>query len=199
MTTQSLSSITLKTIENYRHAAELAVSAYRVGNHRLVSAVSDGLEKNVYSRTAKVAPQFTTRLTQVRDSLNGMIVKGIDEVSSRSEQAIEATSTNAVAGVKKVADIAAGVDNRIVANGIQTAVRLSLPGAQAALAVSAKIVEGADALSRVAGGESLKTEKVVKTVRKAAVRAKTATKAAVRKTTVSAKKTTARAKRKLAA
>jgi hypothetical protein len=185
MTAQTLSTVTLQTIANYRHAATLTLGAYLTGTQRLIAAVNAGLDKNVYSRTTKVAPQVTSRLVQVRDGVNGIIVKGVEQVSSRSTQAIETASTSAIAGVKRVADIAAGFDNRIVANGIETAVRLGLPGAQAALAVSARIAEGAGALSRAAGG---KAPKVAKTARKVAVRKPAAV-----------KKTAARARRKLAA
>jgi hypothetical protein len=191
----------------------LAVDAYRAGSHRLIEAVNGSLEKNVYSRTGKVAPQLTNTLMQVRGGLTDIIVKGVDEMSLRSEKVIEVSSTTAAAQVAKVAEFAAGIDNRIVVNGIEAAVRLSMPGAQAALAVSAKVAEGADALSRAAGVKKAKA-RVVKTARKKAAGAKRAvvrkassTKAAVtrkaavtkRKVVAVTKAPVARARRKLAA
>jgi len=206
MTIQTLSTVTLQTIENYRNAAALAVNAYRTGSNRLIEAVNDSLEANVYSRTGRVAPQLTNKLIQVRGGLTDIIVKGIDGVSERTDKAIEASSNTATKSVTKVAEFAAGIDNRVVANGIEAMVRLSLPGAKVGLAVSAKLAEGVDTLSRAAAGKKVKPARVAKTVKKAAVSAKHAvlrktvkTQAAVtRKAAAAPKATVARAKRKVA-
>jgi len=207
MNVQTLSKVTLETIQNYRNAATLAVDAYRAGSHRLIKAVNGGLEKNVYSRTGKVAPQLTNTLMQVRSGFTDIIVKGIDGASMRTEKAIEVGSDAASKGVTQVAEFAAGIDNRVVANGIEAAARLSLPGAKAALAVSAKVAEGVDALSRATGGgRKVKPARVVKKAKKTAVVRKIAsTKAVVkrklavpRKAAVVAKAPVARARRKVA-
>ena len=214
MTIQTLSTVTLATIENYRHAASLAVMAYRTGSNRLIDAVNDSLQTNVYSRTDKVAPQLTSKMLQVRGGLTDIIVKGIDAVSTGSDKAIEASSTTATKGVVKVAKFAAGIDNRVVANGIDAVVRISMPGAQMARTVSAKVAEGAGTLSRVAAGKKVKPVRAVKAVKKAAVATKrtvvrkaAATQVAVTKkatavktkAAVATKKTVASAKRKVAA
>ena len=67
--------------------------AFCAGSHRLIDAVNEGLINNVYTRTAKVAPQLTETLSQVRGNLSDIIVKGVDGVSSGTEKAIEATIT----------------------------------------------------------------------------------------------------------
>ena len=127
MTVQTLSSVTLETIENYRQAATLAVDAYRAGSLRLIGAVNGGID-SVYSRTGKVAPQLTKTVAQLRGDLSDIIVKGVGEVASRTDKVIEASSETAVVGVTKVAKFSARIDNPIVANGLEAAVRLSLPG-----------------------------------------------------------------------
>lgn len=172
MSIQTLSTVTLETIENYRNAATLAVNAYRTGTNRLIGAVNDSIETNVYSRTGRIAPQLTNRLIQVRGNLTDIIVKGIDGVSTQTEKAIEVSSTTATKSVTKVTDFAAGVENRMAVNGIEAMVRISMPGAKAALAVSAKLAEGVDTLSRAAAGKPVKATRAVKTVKKTAVRAK---------------------------
>lgn len=172
MTQATLSTVTLATIENYRHAASLAVKAYRTGSNRLIDAVNTSIEANVYSRTEKVAPQLTAKLAEVRTGLTDIMVKGIDSVSTGSDKAIEASSSTAAQGVAKVAKFAASIDNRVVANGIDAVVRLSMPGAQIAKTVSAKVAEGADTLSRVAAGKQAQPAHAVKAVKKAAVAAK---------------------------
>lgn len=201
MTLQTLSTVTLETIENYRHAAALAVSAYRTGSNRLIGAVNVGLQDRLYSRTVKVAPNLTNAMIQVRGGLTNMIVKGVDTVGTRTEQAIEVGSVSAVKGVTQVAEFAAGIENRVAANGIDAVVRFTLPAAQIARTVSSKVVAGADKLSNAAAGSEAKVARVVKTAKKAAGRAKatvTRKAAAPKKATVAAKKTVARASRKVA-
>ena len=43
MTTPSLRTVTLKTVANYRHAAERTLRAYRSGSQRLIAVVRDGI------------------------------------------------------------------------------------------------------------------------------------------------------------
>lgn len=172
MTQQTLSTVTLATIENYRHAASLAVMAYRAGSNRLIDAVNSSIDANVYSRTEKLAPQLTSKLVQVRTGMTDIMVKGIDSVSTGSDKAIEVSSTTATQGVAKVAKFAAGIDNRVVANGIDAVVRLSMPGAQMAQTLSAKVAVGADNLSRAAAGKKSPVARAAKAVKKAAVVAK---------------------------
>lgn len=188
MTAQTLSSVTLETIENYRNAAMFAVDAYRAGSLRLIDVVNSGID-SVYSRTGKVAPQLTKSVAQVRGDLSDIIVKGVGEVASRTDKVIEVSSETAIAGVGKVARFTAGIDNAIVANGLETAVRLSMPGAQVARTVSAKVAMGADALARAAGGKKIARAKPVVHAKKAAATAKrkVVRKAAAAKTAVTRK------------
>jgi hypothetical protein len=212
MTVQTLSSVTLETIENYRNAAMYAVDAYRAGSLRLIDAVNSGID-TVYSRTGKVAPQLTKTAAQLRGDLSDVIVKGVDEVVSRSDKMIEASSDAAVTGVTKVAKFASGIDNAIVVNGLEAAVRLSMPGAQVARTVSAKVAEGADALARAAGGKKGAVRKAAAGAKKAAAttqrklvrKAKSAQtavsrkSAAPRKAVAATKAKAARAKRQISA
>jgi hypothetical protein len=64
-----------------------------------------------------------------------------------------------------------------VANGLQTASRLTLPGAKVALIVSSKIAQGANALANAAGARPLR-----RVARKAAPGAKRRAAPASRKT-----------------
>lgn len=154
MTRPNLSTVTLKTLENYRHAANRAVVAYHVGGKRLLGLVNGALQDSVYPRTAKVAPFTTGRMDAVRGSVSKLIVKGVDQVAQRSEQAIDFSADTAAAQVSKVAGFTAGIDNTMLANGLHAAARLTMPAAQVALAVSSKIAQGANALAGAAGATS---------------------------------------------
>ena len=162
MTTQTLSRVTLQSIENYRTAASQAVVAYRLGSHRLVGVVNGALKNSVYPRTAKLAPRTTDRIDDLRGNVSDVIAKGIDLVADGAERAIELGSNTATSQLGKVTELAAAVDTPLLASGLQTAARLSLPGAKVALVVSGKVAEGATALADAAGARPVR-----KAVRKA--------------------------------
>jgi hypothetical protein len=203
MTIQTLSTVTLETIENCRHAAALSVKTYRSGGRRLIHAVQNGLQRNVDSRTRQVAPQLTDTLVQVRGGLADIFVKGLDNVSTGAEKAIELSSETAVKGVRQVARFAAGVDNRVAANGIDAVVRLSMPGAQVVRSLSARVVKGVDKLSHAAAGKPARVagaakQTAVRARRVALRKASTVKSAMSRKATVSPRKTVAKTKAVLA-
>lgn len=197
MNTPTLSHLTLQTLDNYRAAANQAVVAYRLGSHRLVNVLNATLENSVYPRTAKLAPKATRRIDGVRGNVSDVVVKGIDQVAERTEQAIEMSSTAAAAQVKKVARFAAGIDNDIVAGGLQAAARFTLPGAKVALVVSGKVAEGAHALAGAAGARPARNanHKAARpTARTTAGKStvKSTVKAAVKATGETSRKTTTR-------
>jgi hypothetical protein len=182
MSTQTLSNLTLQTLENYRTAATQAVVAYQLGSHRLVGVVNGALENGIYPRTARLAPRVTGRMDQVRGNVTEIVVKGIDQVAARTEKAIELGSTTAAAQVTRVAEFAAGIDNQTVANGLQAVARLTMPGAKVALAVSGKLAEGAHALADAAGARAVR-----RAARKAAAGAKRKAAPVARKAKATAK------------
>jgi hypothetical protein len=164
----TLIGVTLETLENYRVAATRAVAAYRHGGHRLVQAVDSAFKTAVRPRLATLAPRAVPPVNRVRDSLTVLANKGIDQVATRTDQAIDQGSAKTAAQISKVAEFAAGLHNPMVASGLDTMARLSLPGAKAALRVSGKVADGADALVRAAGGRPA----AKKAVRKSAATAK---------------------------
>ncbi|EGJ12331.1 MULTISPECIES: hypothetical protein [Rubrivivax] len=151
MSTQDLASVTLKTIENYRAAAEKTVAAYRFGGHRLVGLVDGVIEKGVYTRTARIAPRTTDKMNALRGTVAGTVDKGIDEVADRAVKLVDLGGDTAAAQVAKMADLAAGVDNTVLANGLHTAAKMTLPGAKIALKLSTTVVRGAERLADAAG------------------------------------------------
>jgi hypothetical protein len=194
MKTESLRSVTLATIENYRTAATQATRAYRLGTRRLISAVNAGLEKNIDTRTAKLVPQVADALMGLRGRVSDAMFKGIDEVSTRTEQAVDMGSDGAARQVSKVADFADGVANPTLANGLQAAARMSLPVAKMGLTVSGKVADGAKALSEAAQGEG-----VVKRATRATRRASADVVDMVSDVATKAGKTATRAKRQVKA
>lgn len=168
MNTQTLNGVTLETLNNYRTAATQAMVAYQLGGHRLVNAVNSVLANSVYPRTASLAPRATVRMDEVRGNISDVVAKGIDQITERTVKAIESSSTVAAAQLNKVSEFAAGIDNQIVVNGLQAAARLTMPGANVALAVSSKVAEGANALAHAAGASKALRKAAAGVKRKAA-------------------------------
>ena len=205
MTIQTLSSVTLATIENYRHAANLAARAYRTGTERLIDAVNTSLETRVDPRTSEFVPRLTKTMKQMRGRVSEFTVKRVDEVSGLAEKAVDIGSDGAARQVHRIADFAAGVETPILANGLQAAARLSMPTAKVALAVSKKVNEGAKTLSSVARGKSIKavaeeakagaTRQIKRTQRRATQVKREAVKT-VRAAAAAPRKTAARVSRK---
>ena len=142
MNTSSLRAVTLKTVANYAQAAERAVVAYRVGGHRLIAAMQRGVDLAAQNGPERLA----TALRRAGGNVSDLASTGLDAVSSRTERAIEIGSTGVTAQLARAADLAEGVDNKLVASGLQAVARISLPGAQAALALSERVVAGAGKL-----------------------------------------------------
>lgn len=206
--TSTLNSVTLATIENYRHAANQAARAYQLGSQRLIHAMNGSLEKNVDGRIHSVAPQLGNSIVSARSRVTEIVVKGINEVTKRTEQAVDMGSDNAAAQVKKVTKLVGGIDNSTVAQGLATVARLSLPVAKVGLTVSSKVAEGANALTsavREKKASKPAADTTVKAVARTATRAKRTVVAAstkavktVKATAAAPKKAVVRAKRKLA-
>ena len=145
MTQTTLRAVTLKTVANYAQAAERAVGAYRRSGHRLISLLQRGVDRAAKQGSERLA----NALRHASGNVGGLAAKGLDAVSRRTEQAIELGSTHMTTQLGRVADLAEGVDNRVLVSGVLAAVRISLPGAKAALALSQRVAAGADKLAGV--------------------------------------------------
>lgn len=171
MTKNTLRTVTLETVANYRQVAEHAIGTYRASGHRLLAMMSRNFDRG----TRRIAPQLAELLRQTSSKVSEVAAKGIDSVSAQTERVIEVGAAGVNARIVRVADLVEGIENRYVATGLETAARFSLTGAQAALTVSEKLAAGADKLAEIVGGKRVRGTKAV-------ARAKTAVRAARRAT-----------------
>lgn len=186
MTQNTLRTVTLETVANYREVAEHAVGAYRASGHRLLAMMSRNLDRSA----DRIVPRLAAALRQTSATVSDVAAKGIDSISARTERVIEIGSARVSARIGRVADLVQGIENRYVATSLETAARFSLTGAQAALTLSEKLAAGADKLAAVVGGKHVRGTKAV-------ARAKTAVKAA-RRAAAPAKPRTASATKAMA-
>ena len=189
MSQASLRAVALETVANYSRAAELTVGAYRAGGHRLIAVMQRGVDQAASRGAERLAPRLAAAIRRVSDRVGSIAGKGLDAVSASTERAIELGKAGFTAQVERVASLAEGVDNRALSSGLQGAVRLSLPGAQAALAVSERVAASADKVyGTVAGKQAAKPARraAAKPARKAKRVAAPAKPAARRKAAVKA-------------
>lgn len=202
MNRQNLRSVTLKTLENYRLAAEHTVRAYRHSGQRLVRAMSTQLQRGVDAGVARLAPQWVERLQQMQGQVRSYALKGIEQVTHRTEGMIGSGTALAATQIRRAAERAAAIENRALASGLEAAARFTLPGAQAALAFSERLAGGATRLSSVAAGRTTvkaAVREVTEPVEKAAAKATKSVKKTVRKTVRAAKPAAEKAAEKAAA
>lgn len=155
MTQASLRSLTLQTLSNVGRAAELSVGTYRDGGHRLIALVQRGIGQTAGRGARRLSPRLAAvlrRISGLGDQVGGVAVKGLDAVSAGYERAISFGQSGLTTQVRRIAALADGIDNRVVNAGLRTAVRLSLPGARVALAISERVAAGAETVhGKVAG------------------------------------------------
>jgi len=149
--TTSLRTVTLQTVANYRHAAERTLGASRHTGERLIAVMRASVERAARAGAEPYVPAFAAVLRRAGDNLGKLAGQGLAAVSERTSRAIAAGADGVVSQVERVAGLADGVDSKVVASGLQAAVRVSLPGAQVALALSERVALGADKLADVAG------------------------------------------------
>lgn len=152
MTEKKLSTVALQTIVNYRDAAENAVKAYRLGGHRLANAVNGRMNESVFKRTGKIVPAVSDQASRLHNRAFAMTTDGIDLLSKQSTKLISISANTVAAGVSKIADGAAKVDNPYLSKGLDAAAKINLPSAKLALAISEKLAQGAESLSSAAAG-----------------------------------------------
>ncbi len=136
MSEATLRAMTQETVDNYRQVAEHAINAYRAGGHRLLGLMSRNVERVTQRGAERLAPRLAAAVRRTSDKMAVAAAKGIDAVSARSEQVVEAGSTGVGQQLGRVADFVEGLEIRYLAGGLQAAARVSLTGARAALSLS---------------------------------------------------------------
>jgi|GEM_PF-668412 len=168
MTAHSLRTVTLKTVANYSRAAERAVGAYRAGGRRLIALVQRGVDQAAERGAQRLAPRLAAALHSASHRVGQLATQGVEAVSSRTEQVIGLGASGVTSQIERVAVLAGGVDFPVVVSGLQVVARLSLPGAQAALALSERVAAGADKLYGASGARRPQAKAAARRARRAA-------------------------------
>ena len=102
MTTPSLCTVTLKTVANYRHAAERTLRAYRSGSQRLIAVVRDGVDQAAQRGAEPYVPALAAAVRRAGDNLGQLAHQGLDAVSERSSRAIAVSADSMTTQVQRV-------------------------------------------------------------------------------------------------
>lgn len=144
MSQATLQSVTLETLATAVKTAEHAVEVYRAGGRRLVAVIDERVTGRAVTRTERYAPKLAAAMRRSGDRAGKLAVKGIEAVSKRTDALITASSARVAAQVRRLARVAGGVRNPILAGGLEAAARLSMPGAKAALVITERVAAAAD-------------------------------------------------------
>ena len=142
MTPTTLRAVTLKTVANYTHVARRTLAAYRVGGQRLIAVVQRGLD----TAAARSPASLAGLLRSASGRAGSVAGQGLTAVSQRAGQVIDLSSNGINRQLGRAAGWIEGVENTTVVNSLQAVAHISLPGAQAALALSERMAAGADKL-----------------------------------------------------
>jgi hypothetical protein len=172
MTQQTLSTVALESFENAAQAATTAIGAYRAGWHRVIKAVSKDMATRGARRVEPYLPRLASAMRQGSAQGGELAVKGIDAMCDCTQRLFAGTSAGVASQVRRASKLASGIESRWLTSGLATASRISMPGAEAALAVSRRMAGGASKLSqRARGGPARSVKAAVAKVHPAATRA----------------------------
>lgn len=146
MSQATLKTVTLETLATAVKAAEQAVDAYRAGGRRLVATLDERVAQRTAARAERYAPKLAAALRRSSTRANTWALKRIDAVGQRTDALITAGSAQVAAQVRRLARVADGVQNPMVAKGLDAAARATLPGAKAALALTERVAAAAEKL-----------------------------------------------------
>ncbi len=145
MTTTTLRAVTQQTVANCAQAAARALGAYQAGGHRLIRSMQSGVDMAARQGAERLAPRLAAAVRRASGRVGTLAAQGLDALSSGTGRAISASHSGVRSQVNRIADLAAraeGADNRLLSGGVQSAARISLPGAQAVLALSQVVAAG---------------------------------------------------------
>lgn len=145
MITTTLRAVTQQTVANCAQAAERALGAYRAGGHGLIRSVQRGVDMAARQGAERLAPQLAAAMRRASGRVGTLAANGLDTLSHGTGRAIVASHSGVRSQINRIADLAAraeAADNRLLAGGVQSAARVGLAGAQAALALSHLVVAG---------------------------------------------------------
>lgn len=155
MSQARLSTLTLNTVDHVRSAAEHTLSAWRGGSMSLIDLLEDGMQQAARRGAKPLVPAVADMVERGTDRVSRIARDGVVAAHRRTGRAIVASSSAAQRQVKRLAMMADGVDNKVLARSLQMAAQASLPGARLAEVVTHRVADGARVLAERLDGKAL--------------------------------------------
>lgn len=165
MTTENLSAITVRTIDQYNLAGKTLVASYRTGVRRLLDVAaartSALLEQN---KSQLISAEVKERLLGGQRKYYGFLVERVDADTSAAVSLMDYVATASVSGVESLASRAAKIESPVATTLLNSFETLNLPLANLSAGIADKIVEGAKQIEARVSGESKAGAKSVQDV-----------------------------------
>lgn len=141
MSTQSLSAVSLETINLYANAAKAIVGAYRVGTTRTLRGLKGRLASGLNSDSVQISDSLKSSMLAAEQQIASLVHGGVEAAASAYERAIEAAATAATTGVNRVAAAASQLQNGLPGTTAEALIALQMPGAQLSRDMAARVAE----------------------------------------------------------
>ena len=158
MSNQTLSAVSLETINLYANAAKSIVGAYRAGSSRALQGLEGRLATGLNSERVQISESLKTSLLAAEQQIAAIIRGSYEGASSAAERVIEAATSVATTGVNTVSAATSQVQAGLPGNAAEALFTLQMPGAQLSRDVAARVADAAQKVAdRVAAGEPVVT------------------------------------------
>ena len=151
----TLTALTTDLIESYGNTAKNVISAYRVGNERVVGMMDQRWEKAVNASGQRLTSEVRTNALAAQRKLCGYYIKGVEIGSDGAETAIAKVVELAAKGLQQVAANAARFEKSTGVTALNKLAGAAVPAAQAVNKVANRIEKkSGELVSTVAGKKS---------------------------------------------
>ncbi len=155
MTTQTLSAVAIRTIDQYNEAGKTLAASYRTGVRRLLDLASSGtsalLEKN---SLPLVTEEAKARLLGVQQKYHGFLVERVEADTNTAVSVMNYVAATSVSNIESVASRAAKIESPVATSLLSGIETLHMPLAKLSADIADKIAEGAKRIEARVNGDA---------------------------------------------
>jgi hypothetical protein len=154
----SLTAVTTDLIASYGNTAKNVITAYRVGNERVVGFMDQRWENAVKKTGKRLTAEVRDNALSAQKKLSGYYIKGITLTSDSADMAVNKAVELAGKSVEQMAANAARFQKSTGVTTLNKLAVAAVPAAQAVTKVAAKIEAQSDQLVNTVAGKTAKVK-----------------------------------------
>lgn len=158
MTAKSLTAITHDLIESYGNTAKNVITAYRVGNERVVVLMDKGWANAVHKAGARLSGEVRGNAVAAQKKFSGLYSSAVTLTSDGADAAVGKAVEFAGKGVRQVAANASRFEKATGVTALNTLAGAAIPAAQVVVDMATKIEAKSSALAKKARGSKAKAQ-----------------------------------------